>query len=135
MFDTDRKSLISAYSPNATISLSINTLYARSLIGSKLNRNGVGQGNQGQRFDVWTQLPLRNMFRGSTTIAQRMNKLRSPMNEAELLLLWRNMPGTRHPLTDASKWNFDTWILDGEGLDTKVCVVVQGEFEERECTL
>lgn len=75
------------------------------------------------------------MFRGANSVAERTKTLKSPMNASDLVTMWKEMPGTRHPLTDASKWNFDTWVLDGEGADTKVCAVIQGEFEERKSSL
>ena len=40
------------------------------------------------------------------------------------------MPKTKHPLEEAEKWCIDAWVLDGEGVDTKLCAVIEGEFQE-----
>jgi nuclear RNA export factor len=62
-----------------------------------------------------------------------MLTLKSPMNEPELSRWWKKaVPATKHPLEDAGKWVFDTWALDGEGADMKICAMIQGEFEESE---
>lgn len=111
--------------------MSVNTLMARSYLASKVNRGGSSD----PRFQPWYSIGLRNLFRGNNSVAERTKTLKSPMRADDLLTMWKDMPVTRHPLTDASKWNFDTWILDGDGADTKVCAVLQGEFEERKCSL
>lgn len=130
MFDNDRKALLPVYAPNATFSVSVNTLMSRSYLASKVHRGG----NSDPRFQPWYNIGLRNLFRGNNSVSERTKTLKSPMRADDLLTMWKDMPITRHPLTDASKWNFDTWILDGAGADTKVCAVLQGEFEERQCS-
>jgi nuclear RNA export factor len=60
-----------------------------------------------------------------------METLKSPNDSAELVAWWnKKVPKTKHPLEEASRWCIDAWVLDGEGVDTKLCAMIQGEFEE-----
>ncbi|WVR07757.1 hypothetical protein IAU60_004800 [Kwoniella sp. DSM 27419] len=130
LFDTDRNSLIPGYAPNALASISANTLPSRSAHQVEVQKTRMNR-PQPVSFEAWTTLPSRNFFRGATSIKQRMETLQSPA-DAERLLKWWNkaVPKTKHPLTDPTKWCFETWVLDGEGESTKLCLMVQGEFEE-----
>lgn len=61
-----------------------------------------------------------------------MRTLKSPTDSAELQRWWTaDMPKTIHPLEDPSKWSIDGWVLDGSGVDTRLCATIQGEFRER----
>ena len=82
-------------------------------------------------FAPWTDLPSRNFFRTATSIDQRMRSLKSPADPVELIRWWtKAVPRTKHPLEEADKWCIDAWVLDGEGVDTKLCAMIQGEFQE-----
>lgn len=83
-------------------------------------------------FDGWQNLPSRNFLQASAkSIDQRMRSLKAPANEQDLVSWWnKQVPKTRHPMTDLSKWCIDAWVLDGEGVDTKICATIQGEFGE-----
>jgi nuclear RNA export factor len=61
-----------------------------------------------------------------------MKTLKSPTDQAELLRWWRAVPQTKHPLEDPGKWCIDAWVLDGEGVETKLCAMIQGEFQDSE---
>ncbi|WRT70302.1 uncharacterized protein IL334_007300 [Kwoniella shivajii] len=130
LFDTDRNAVISGYAPNALISISANTLPSRSANQTEIQKTRQNR-PQPVPFEAWTNLPSRNFFRGTTSIKARMDSLQSPA-DAERLLRWWNkaVPKTKHPLTDPSKWAFDTWVLDGEAESTKLCLIIEGEFEE-----
>lgn len=43
--------------------------------------------------------------------------------------LLNRIPGTEHPMTDASKWCIDSWYLGDE--NERICAVIQGEFTEK----
>jgi len=131
LFDADRAQIISAYVPTATISISANTLPSRSALVDGVQRSRSSRPNP-TSFEAWTSLPGRNFFRTATSIDLRMRTLKSPANQPELLKWWNSaVPKTRHPLDDASKWCIDAWILDGEGVNTKLCAMIEGQFEER----
>jgi nuclear RNA export factor len=64
-----------------------------------------------------------------------MATLKSPANAEDLRNWWtRGVPATKHPLEEGAKWCVDAWVLDGEGVETKLCAMIQGEFEESEFT-
>nr|XP_019044229.1 nuclear RNA export factor 1/2 [Kwoniella bestiolae CBS 10118]OCF23159.1 nuclear RNA export factor 1/2 [Kwoniella bestiolae CBS 10118] len=130
LFDNDRNALIPGYAPNALISISANTLPSRSAYQVEAQKTRANR-PQPVSFEAWTNLPSRNFFRGITTIRARMDSLHNPA-DAERLLRWWNkvVPRTKHPLSDPERWCFDTWVLDGEGENTKLCLMIQGEFEE-----
>ncbi|WWC91628.1 uncharacterized protein L201_006574 [Kwoniella dendrophila CBS 6074] len=130
LFDNDRSAAITGYVPNALISISANTLHSRSAAQIEIQKT---RGNRPQPvpFEAWTSLPSRNFFRGTTSIKARMDSLHNPADSERLLRWWNKaVPRTKHPLSDPSKWCFDTWVLDGEGENTKLCLMIQGEFEE-----
>jgi nuclear RNA export factor len=55
------------------------------------------------------------------------------MDSDNLRTWWnKSVPVTKHPLEDATKWCVDSWILDGEGVNTRLCAMIQGQFEESE---
>ena len=85
------------------------------------------------QFTPWTELPGRNFFRTATSIEQRLRTLKSPTDQTELIRWWTTaVPKTRHPLDEAGKWCIDAWVLDGEGVNTKLCAMIEGEFQESE---
>ncbi|OCF38158.1 nuclear RNA export factor 1/2 [Kwoniella heveanensis BCC8398] len=130
LFDNDRNSIIPAYAPNALVSISCNTLPSRSLHQVEIQKTRSNR-PQPVSFEAWTSLPSRNFFRGVTSVKQRMETLQTPADTERLLRWWNKaVPKTKHPLTDPTKWNFETWVLDGEGESTKLCLMIQGEFEE-----
>ena len=130
LFDNDRAQLIPAYADNATISISANTLISRSVMQKKVADTRHLRPNP-VSFEAWTNLPGRNFLRQATSIDQRMRTLKSPMDQTELLRFWgKAVPKTNHPLDDASKWCIDLWVLDGQGTETKICAMIQGQFEE-----
>jgi hypothetical protein len=133
LFDSDRAQCIAAYAPNATISISSNTLRSRSVHYDWVQRTRDTRVVPAS-FDRWTALPGRNLFRGVDKVEQRMETLKSPTNPEELQRWWtQSVPPTKHPLEDPSKWSIDGWVLDGSGTDTRLCAMIQGEF--RECKL
>ncbi|RSH91777.1 nuclear mRNA export, poly(A)+RNA binding protein [Saitozyma podzolica] len=129
IFDSDRGALLPAYAPTATISVSANTLISRSLQAQEVARSRSSRPNP-VPFEPWTNLPSRNFFRGANSVETRMKTLKSPTDQAELLRWWRAVPQTKHPLEDPGKWCIDAWVLDGEGVETKLCAMIQGEFQE-----
>nr|XP_019010256.1 nuclear RNA export factor 1/2 [Kwoniella pini CBS 10737]OCF49037.1 nuclear RNA export factor 1/2 [Kwoniella pini CBS 10737] len=130
LFDTDRNAVITGYAPNALISISANTLPSRSANQVEVQKTRSNR-PQPVSFESWTNLPSRNFFRGTTTIKARMDSLHNPSDPERLLRWWNKaVPRTKHPLADPSKWCFDTWVLDGEGEGTKLCLMIEGEFEE-----
>jgi nuclear RNA export factor len=133
IYDNDRSQLIPGYAPNATISTSVNTLQSRSYIGLDVDKRRSSRPAP-VGFDKWTKLPSRNIIRTAREIEQRVKTLKSPMNSADLVAWWTDgIPRSRHPLEDAGKWCIDSWVLDGEGVETKLCAMIQGEFQERKC--
>lgn len=130
LFDNDRAQCLSAYIPNATISISSNTLRSRSVHYDQVQRSNDTRAKPAS-FDVWTALPGRNLFRGIDKVEQRMRTLKSPTDPEELQRWWTQaVPRTQHPLDDPSKWSIDGWVLDGSGTDTRICAMIQGEFRE-----
>lgn len=131
LFDNDRKSLLPAYSPQATISISVNSLRSRSYLAEEMRKAPRARPNSAP-FEAWQVLPSRNFLQPSAkSIDQRMRSLKSPMEQAELLRWWdKAVPKTQHPMSDLSKWCIDAWVLDGEGLETKLCAMIEGEFAE-----
>lgn len=78
-------------------------------------------------------MPGRNLFRGIDKVEQRMRTLKSPTDTTELQRWWKDdVPKTIHPLEDSAKWSIDGWVLDGSGVDTRLCAMIQGEFRECE---
>ena len=62
-----------------------------------------------------------------------MKTLKSPMDAQELLRWWNNaVPKSKHPLEDSTMWCIDAWVVGGEGADTRLCAMIQGEFQESE---
>ena len=60
-----------------------------------------------------------------------MKTLKSPMDGADFLRWFgESVPKTKHPLEDSNKWCIDAWVLGGEGVDTRLCAMIQGEFQE-----
>lgn len=131
LFDRDRQSLQPAHAPNATLSVSVNTLTSRSYQANEVNKTRSSRPNPAP-FQPWTDLPSRNFFRAAETIEIRMETMKSPMNPEALLKWWGKIPSTSHPLEDAEKWCIDAWVLDGEGVDTKLCVMIEGQFQQSE---
>lgn len=65
-----------------------------------------------------------------------MRTLKSPANQEDLLRWWtKSVPKTKHPLEEEGKWCIDAWVLDGEGVNTKLCAMIEGEFQESEFSL
>lgn len=66
-----------------------------------------------------------------------METLKSAAQPDALVQFWNKIPGSVHPLTDGSKWAFDSWLMD-EWADEQgrtmasAMLVIQGEFQE--CT-
>ncbi|KAK4687923.1 nuclear RNA export factor, partial [Tremellales sp. Uapishka_1] len=129
LFDSDRSRLLPGYAPNATISVSANTLSSRSYQHTDIEKSRSSRPNP-VGFGKWTELPARNFFRNPTDVKTRMLTLHSPVNQDDLMEFWRRIPETQHPLEDAGKWLMDTWVVDGSGMESKICAVIQGEFRE-----
>ncbi|ORX40664.1 hypothetical protein BD324DRAFT_14152 [Kockovaella imperatae] len=130
-FDNDRASILPAYAPNATASVSSNTLISRSWLQQNDVMATRSQRPKAVGFDAWTSLPGRNFLRTATSIDQRMKTLKSPMDSQEFLRFFSTaVPKTKHPLDDSTKWCIDAWVLGGEGVDTRLCAMIQGEFQE-----
>lgn len=131
LFDNDRSAVVQAYAPQATMSISANTLPSRSFAAverSKVNPTPT------PTFEPWVKLPSRNMTRHFHTQEKRVATLHSGADVGELTNFLKNkVLGTRHPVADASKWCVEGWVVGGEGEMTRLCAVVRGEFEECEC--
>ncbi|RXK37779.1 hypothetical protein M231_04935 [Tremella mesenterica] len=128
LWDTSRALLIDGYSPNATISISVNTIGSFSALADDVRATRATR-PPSSSYDRWSNLPSRNLFRGKS--ARTADALKSPADREGLLKWWNdNVPQTRHPLEDASKWNVDAWVLDGEGVTTRLCAMITGEFQE-----
>lgn len=134
IWDNDRAQSLPAYSPTATTSISGNTLRSRSYHYDILKRSD-GSRPLPANFEKWTNLPGRNLLRGCDKVELRMETLKSPANQGKLLRWWQSVPPSKHPLDDPRKWNIDAWVLDGSGVDTRLCAMVQGEFLESEHSL
>lgn len=107
--------------------MSPNTLPSRSFESKDVAATSRSRPKQ-VSFEAWVNLPGRNFFRGCTTIGQRQHTLKSPMDRDDLMTWLKKIPGTQHPLTDASAWSVDAWY---PGNDTdRICAVIQGEFQE-----
>lgn len=133
LWDNNRAEAIDFYHPEATISISANTLPSRSAQATELAKSRSSR-PQPVSFEAWVTLPGRNFFRSCTTVEQRVKTLKSPMDQAELLRwLTKSVPDTKHPLEDASKWSIDAWYFDTN--NDRISAVIQGEFQERELNL
>ncbi|KAK8853149.1 hypothetical protein IAR55_003850 [Kwoniella newhampshirensis] len=130
LFDNDRNATLIGYAPDALISISANTLPSRSFLQQDVQKTRSNR-PQPVSFEAWTNLPSRNFLRNVSSIKQRMDTLQFASDPERLLRWWnKNVPKTRHPLEDAKKWCIESWVLDGEGVDVRLCLMVQGEFEE-----
>ncbi|WOO82011.1 mRNA export factor mex67 [Vanrija pseudolonga] len=127
LFDNNRTELVDIYHPEATLSIAANTLPSRSAQAADVSKTRSSRPAP-VSFEQWVNLPGRNFFRTCTTIEQRTNTLKSPMDREALLTWWKKVPRTRHPITDASKWSFDSWYFDDN--NDRISAVIQGEFEE-----
>lgn len=128
LFDTDRNELVHAYHPEATVSIAANTLPSRSYQATEVSRTRSTRPPP-TSFEAWVTLPGRNFFRSCTTIEQRTNTLKSPMDRDELVRWFnKSIPHTRHPLEDAAKWCIDAWYFDDN--NDRISAVIQGEFQE-----
>lgn len=127
LFDNNRTELADIYHPEATLSIAANTLPSRSAQATDVGKTRSSRPAP-VSFEQWVNLPGRNFFRTCTTIEQRTNTLKSPMDREALLTWWKRIPRTRHPITDASKWSFDSWYFDDN--NDRISAVIQGEFEE-----
>ncbi|WVQ84306.1 hypothetical protein IAT38_006458 [Cryptococcus sp. DSM 104549] len=128
LFDNDRAQCFPAYAPNALISISCNTLASRSFLANEVTASRMDRPKPAP-FEAWVNLPSRNFFRNATGIKERTETLQSPADPQALLAWWeKKVPKTSHPVTDPSKWVFESWILDGQ--NPMICLMVQGQFQE-----
>lgn len=128
LWDTDRNEIVHAYHPEATVSIAANTLPSRSFQATEVSRSRSTR-PQPVSFESWVNLPGRNFLRSCTTIEQRTNTLKSPMDMPEFVRwLTKSVPKTKHPLEDASKWCIDAWYFDET--QERISVVIQAEFQE-----
>lgn len=128
LYDQNRSEVVHGYHPNATISVAANTLPSRSFQAQELSKSRSSRPNP-VSFQQWTDLPGRNFFRSCTTIQQRVDTLKSPMDMDDLMKwLTTKVPKTKHPIDDASKWSIDAWYPDVT--NDRIAAVVQGEFQE-----
>lgn len=128
LFDTNRADLFPAYASTATLSASMNTLRSRSYAFNQVDATRSSRPNTCSA-EPWVILPGRNLFRVSDT-ERRLNTLKSPGDADNLRRFWEAVPATKHPLEDPTKWCIDSWVLDGEGTSTKLCAMIQGQFQE-----
>ncbi|WVO12534.1 hypothetical protein L204_100134 [Cryptococcus depauperatus] len=130
LFDSNRADCLPAYASNALISIAANTLSSRSAQQIQIYKTR-GDRPHPVSFEAWTNLPSRNFFRSATSIQQRMETLKSTADPAKLMQWWDTMvPKTEHPLTDPAKWCFECWVLDSEGGQVRLCLMIQGQFRE-----
>ncbi|TXT05944.1 hypothetical protein VHUM_03705 [Vanrija humicola] len=127
LFDNNRAELVDFYHPKATLSIAGNTLPSRSAQALEVSKTRSSRPAP-ISFEQWVSLPGRNFFRTCTTIEQRTNTLKSPMDRDALLTWWNKVPRTKHPLADPSKWSFDSWYFDDN--NDRISAVIQGEFQE-----
>lgn len=129
-FDNNRTECLPAYAPNALISIAANTLTSRSAQQQIVLKTRLDRPNP-VPFEPWINLPSRNFFRNATSIHQRMETLKTAADPAQLAEWWEKaVPRTEHPLTEASKWCFECWVLDSEGGHVRLCLMIQGQFRE-----
>lgn len=129
-FDNNRAECLPAYAPNALISIAANTLTSRSAQQQYVLKTRLDRPNP-VPFEPWINLPSRNFFRNATSIQQRMETLKTAADPAQLVEWWgKAVPRTEHPLTEASKWCFECWVLDSEGGHVRLCLMIQGQFRE-----
>ncbi|OXG15845.1 nuclear RNA export factor 1/2 [Cryptococcus neoformans Tu259-1] len=129
-FDNNRTECLPAYAPNALISIAANTLTSRSAQQQIVLKTRLDRPNP-VPFEPWINLPSRNFFRNATSIHQRMETLKTAADPARLAEWWEKaVPRTEHPLTEASKWCFECWVLDSEGGHVRLCLMIQGQFRE-----
>ncbi|ORY33515.1 hypothetical protein BCR39DRAFT_520580 [Naematelia encephala] len=129
LFDSDRQQLLPAYAQSATISMSANTPSSYSYLASKLATSKLTRPKP-LPMEPWSNLPSRNFLKTIKTAEDRMRTLKMSADSADLVAWWQRVPKTSHPLNDAAKWCFDAFVAGGQGRDTKLCLVVQGEFAE-----
>lgn len=129
LWDNNRAEVFDFYHPEATMSISANTLPSRSAQALELAKSRSSRPNP-VSFEAWVTLPGRNFFRSCTTVEQRVKTLKSPMDRTEFLRwMTKSVPDTKHPLADASKWSIDAWYFDTN--NDRISAVIQGEFQER----
>nr|KIR88407.1 nuclear RNA export factor 1/2 [Cryptococcus tetragattii IND107] len=129
-FDNNRAECLPAYAPNALISIAANTLTSRSAQQQYVLKTRLDRPNP-VPFEPWINLPSRNFFRNATSIQQRMETLKTAADPSQLVEWWgKAVPRTEHPLTEASKWCFECWVLDSEGGHVRLCLMIQGQFRE-----
>lgn len=66
-----------------------------------------------------------------------MQTLKSAAQPDEMIKFWAKIPTASHPLTEADKWVFDSYVLDTwakpEGGEAATAMLtVQGQFQECE---
>lgn len=137
LWDNSRQALLPAYAPSATFTISANPTPSRSLIATNVETTRHERPRSAP-FTSYVELPSRNFLRAATSIETRMETLKSAAQPDKLVEFWKKVPGTVHPLTDGTKWAFDSWILDewvdGASGEARASAILSIEGEFQECT-
>ena len=134
LWDTNRRALVPAYAPSATFSISANPIASYSYAAQLLEQTKHTRPRT-SHFGPYTSLPGRNFLRHATSINERMQTLKSAAQPEEMVKFWEKIPMASHPLTEADKWVFDSYVLDmwtrPEGGEMATAMLtVQGQFQE-----
>jgi len=129
-YDNDRRNLINAYLPNATFSVSalpntpprqVTTQYQPEKgapASSGLLKNLQGSAENG-------------MSRNLKALAgAHAREVSLHVGHSSILRLFENLPPSKHPLQDGSKFVFDATLLPDMGMGDMLEVTVHGEFLE-----
>ncbi|KZT52235.1 hypothetical protein CALCODRAFT_502531 [Calocera cornea HHB12733] len=130
-YDNDRKSLIHAYHPEATFSVSAlpHTPPRRTLNNDYKPEKGTLA--TGGLLKNLSTTPGAGMYRNLRNIAGAHARERSlHVGHRSILEIFETLPPSKHPLQDGSKFVFDATLLPDMGSGDMLEVTVQGEFLE-----
>ncbi|KAI5479212.1 nuclear RNA export factor 1/2 [Pseudohyphozyma bogoriensis] len=135
-YDEDRPSLALAYAPICSFSFSADTQPPLRSRAKKIGNHGDKKFPNQHKLE-WTQYLSsgRNLQRVQGAGKRVTNLQLSP---DKVIAALTSLPGTIHPLSDASKFVFDTWtmpgllapVTPGAPPETAIYATVHGEFTE-----
>ncbi|EPQ28779.1 uncharacterized protein PFL1_03582 [Pseudozyma flocculosa PF-1] len=135
LYDNDRNALKEAYAPSAQFSYTVNVAPAPRAKAAGYLHTMPHQ--KGLSFDRYNTLGGRNLMRihGSKSRTTSLH-----LGSARIVEMLAKLPRTTHPLTDASKFVFDAWVVPnnvigasiraGEQPEAVLFISVHGEFAE-----
>ncbi|KAN0063105.1 nuclear mRNA export, poly(A)+RNA binding protein [Thecaphora frezii] len=139
LYDTDRAALKDVYAPSAQFSYCVNVSPAPRAKAAGFLHTMPHQ--KELNFEKWNSLGGRNLMR------VHMSKSRIValhQGNARIIEMLNKLPRTTHPLTDASKFVFDAWVMPNnvigasfnadEKPEAVLFVSVHGEFAEHPST-